>query len=69
MRKIASFEADRRAAWTVAEIEADQDWIYRIDDSESTEMLAAIRRGHVRGKPPRLGRSPGPSERCEMGVV
>jgi hypothetical protein len=31
------------AAWTVAEVEADKSWIYRLSDSESAELLSAVR--------------------------
>jgi len=31
------------AAWTVAEIEADRSWIYRLSDAASAELLAAVR--------------------------
>lgn len=31
------------AAWTVAEVEADKSWIYRLPDNESAELLFAVR--------------------------
>jgi TfdA family taurine catabolism dioxygenase TauD len=31
------------AAWTVAEVEADKSWIYRLSDTESAELLLAVR--------------------------
>jgi len=32
------------AAWTVAEVEADKSWIYRLSADESAELIAAVRR-------------------------
>lgn len=31
------------AAWTVAEVEADKSWIYRLPDNESAELLFVVR--------------------------
>lgn len=31
------------AAWTVAEVEADKGWVYRLSAAESAELLAAVR--------------------------
>jgi TfdA family taurine catabolism dioxygenase TauD len=31
------------AAWTVAEVEADRSWIYRLSDAEGAELLAVVR--------------------------
>jgi len=39
------------AAWTVAEVEADTSWIYRLSDAESAELLAAVRAAGDAGKP------------------
>ena len=46
-----SFAADALAAWTVAEVESETRWIYPLSDAEGAELLAAVRRGRVEGKP------------------
>ena len=39
------------ASWTVAEVEADRSWIYRLSDTESAELLAAVRAAGDASKP------------------
>jgi len=40
-----------RAAWTVAEVEADTSWIHRLSASESAELIAAVRRAGDADRP------------------
>lgn len=46
-----SFAADALAAWTVAEVESETRWIFPLSEAEAAELLAAVRRGQVDGKP------------------
>lgn len=39
------------AAWTVADVEADRRWIYRLSDTESAGLLAAVRSAGAAGRP------------------
>jgi hypothetical protein len=39
------------AAWTVAEVETDKSWIYRLSDTASAELLAAVRAAGDASKP------------------
>jgi hypothetical protein len=39
------------AAWTVAEVEGDKSWIYRLSDEESAELLAVARAAGDAGRP------------------
>lgn len=39
------------ASWTVAEVEADRGWVYALSDSESAELLAAVRAVRDDGRP------------------
>jgi hypothetical protein len=39
------------ASWTVAEVEADKGWIYRLSHPESAELLAAVRRAGDDARP------------------
>jgi len=36
--------ADTKAAWTVADLQADTGWIYELDDRARRDMLAAVRK-------------------------
>lgn len=38
-------------AWTVSEVTADTNWIYRLTSEQADELLAAVRAGRVEGKP------------------
>lgn len=39
------------AAWTVAEVEADRSWTYRLSDEEGAELLAVVRAAGDAGRP------------------
>jgi hypothetical protein len=39
------------ASWTVAEVEADKGWIYRLSPAEGAELLAAVRGAGDAGRP------------------
>ena len=39
------------ASWTVAEVEADKSWIYRLSAAEGAELLAAVRRAGDAARP------------------
>jgi hypothetical protein len=43
--------ASSPAAWTVADVEADRGWIYRLSDTESAGLLAAVRSVGAAGRP------------------
>lgn len=52
-RKIAMqpIDADTRAAWTVADLQADERWIYALDERARRDMIAAIRRARDPDRP------------------
>ncbi|MDB5816688.1 MAG: gamma-butyrobetaine, 2-oxoglutarate dioxygenase (Gamma-butyrobetaine hydroxylase)-like protein [Rhizobacter sp.] len=48
---LPAFDAGHACAWTVAEVENETRWIFRLDAEEAGELIAAVRRAHVDGKP------------------
>lgn len=48
---LPEFKRGLRAAWTVAEVENETRWVYRLSPTESTELITAVRSARVEGKP------------------
>lgn len=42
--------ADTRAAWTVADLQADTGWLFELDDRARRDLLAAVRKARDPGK-------------------
>jgi Taurine catabolism dioxygenase TauD, TfdA family len=49
--ELPAFKSGLPAAWTVAEVEKETRWIYRLSSSESAELIATVRSARVEGKP------------------
>lgn len=45
------FGVGSAANWTVADLQADESWIISLDDAARRDMLGAVRKAHVPGKP------------------
>ena len=48
---LPKFTAGLPAAWAVADVENETRWIYSLKPAESDELISAVRRARVEGKP------------------
>ncbi len=50
-RALPDYDENLPCAWSVADVEHESRWVFRLTEGESRELIGAIRRGRIEGKP------------------